>query len=164
MFTVISRVFTNQSKHILFITSVSGRSLQLYIGIQKFVKLLQAQVRSVNFTSFPIWFLAGFLRLAQTVLCVASGYRLADTAKRTSQDLKECDSLVFTRKKGFVLSHSSREILKHGSAWTTMVRLGGPVGGLIWHNNSSSSVRTIQLWCCIVPSCGCAPPPSSLPP
>ena len=67
-------------------------------------------------------------------------------------------------KKGFVLSHSSREILKHGSAWSTMVRLGGPVGGLIWHNNSSSSVRTIQLWCCIVPSCGCAPPPPSSPP
>jgi len=33
-----------------------------------------------------------------TGLC-AFGYRLADTAKRTSQDLNECDSLVFTRKK-----------------------------------------------------------------
>ena len=83
-----------------------------------------------EFHEFSNLIFGRFLRFGPTMLCASGYWLVARTAKRTSQDLNECDSLVFTRKKDFVLSHSSMEILKHGSAWT-MVRLGGPVGGLI---------------------------------
>jgi hypothetical protein len=100
MFTVISRVFTNQFQHTLFITSVSDRSLHLLHIFKNLSNFCRHKCDPSISQEFQSDFWRVFWRLAQRVLC-ASGYRLANTAKRTSQDLNECDSLVFTRKKGF---------------------------------------------------------------